>query len=103
MPQMGQITDILVNVATHKADVVFNEPSFVNGYMKANPNTLRLAQDTPFQVFPTSLAVEIHETQLRDMLDSALAELQNQGAIEKIISKYSTDPKVFLRVAKPYQ
>ena len=35
VPQLGQVTDILVNVATHKADIVFNEPSFVNDYIKA--------------------------------------------------------------------
>jgi ABC-type amino acid transport substrate-binding protein len=103
VPQLGQLTDILVNVTTHKADVVFNEPSFVNDYIKTNPGTLRLAQDTPFQVFQTSLGVDIRETQLREMLDSALAELQNQGVIDEILSTYSNDPKVFLRVAKPYQ
>jgi ABC-type amino acid transport substrate-binding protein len=103
VPQLGQITDILVNVASHKADVVFNEPSFVNNYIKANPNSLRLAQDKPFQVFQTSLGVEIHETELRDMLDSALTELQNQGIVENIISKYSNDPTIFLRPALPYR
>ena len=102
VPQLGQITDILMNVATHKADVVFQEPSMVNDFLKTNPNTLRAAQDQPFQVFQTSLVVDIHESQLRDMLDSALSELQNQGIIEEIISKYSTDPKIFLRIAKPY-
>ncbi len=102
VPQMGQLTDILVNVATHKADIVFAEPSYVNAYLQANPNTLRFAQDTPFQVFPSSLGVDIHEPELRDMLDSALVELHNQGVIEEIISKYTSDPRVFLRVAKPY-
>ena len=103
VPQMGQITDILVNVATHKADIVFNEPSFVDDYVKSNPGTLRRAQEQPYQFFPTSFGVEIHETELRDMLDSALIELENQGIINDIISKYNSDPKVFLRVAKPYQ
>lgn len=102
IPQLGQITDILTNVADRKADIVFTEPSFVNGFMEANPGKLRRAQNTPFQTFPTCLAVEIHETELRDMLDSALAELHSTGVIDRIISKYSTDPAVFLRVAKPY-
>ena len=103
VPQLGQITDILSNVADHKADIAFNEPSFVNEFMKKNPGKLRRAQDAPFQYFPTSLAVEIHEVQLRDMLDSALVELQNQGAVEEIIAKYNPDPSVFLRTAPPYK
>lgn len=103
VPQLGQGTDIFVNVATNKADIVFNEPSITDEYIKNNPGTLRRASDVPFQTYPTCLDVEIHETQLRDMLDSALIELQNAGVIEEIISKYNKDPKVFLRVAKPYQ
>ena len=103
VPQLGQITDILMNVATHKADVVFNEPSFVNDYIKANPNSLRRAQEEPFQTYPSVFAMDIHEMQLREMVDSALTELLNQGGIDQILSKYNDDPKVFLRVAKPYR
>ena len=102
IPQLGQITDILENVAKRKADMVFNEPSFVEEYMKANPNKLRRAQDKPFQFFPTSYCVEIHETQLKEMLDSALVELQNDGTIDQIITRYSATPQTFLRVATPY-
>ena len=100
VPQLGQYTDLFVNVATHKADIAFNEPSVANGYMKANPDTLRRAQSLPYQVFPTCLAVDLHETELRNMLDSALVEIQNNGVVDEIISKYSTDPQEFLRVAK---
>lgn len=102
VPQLGQVTDILVNVATHKADIVFNEPSFADDFIKANPGKIRRAQDIPLQVFPTVFAVDIHETQLLDMLNSALTELQNAGVIDTIIAKYNSDPHVFLRVAKPY-
>jgi len=103
IPQLGQITDILVNVSTHKADIVLNEPSFVDDYIKNNPNTLRRVSKEPFEVFETAFAVDMRETQLREMLNSALAELENQGVIDGIISKYNPDPKVFLHVAKPYQ
>jgi ABC-type amino acid transport substrate-binding protein len=103
VPQLGQYTDILMNVTTHKADVTFAEVSLVDAFTKANPHSLRPLQSQPFEVFQSSLAVDIRETQLRDMLDNTLAELQNQGVVDVIISKYSSDPKEFLRVAKPYQ
>jgi lysine/arginine/ornithine transport system substrate-binding protein len=103
VPQLGQITDIFLNVATDKADIVFNEPSLADDFIKANPGKLRRASNTPFETFQTSLNIEIHETQLRDMLDSALIELQNNGTVDAIITKYNSDPKVFLRAAKPYQ
>jgi len=102
IPQLGQLTDTLVNVATHKADIVFSDSAFADDFIKSNPGKLRRAQDKPFQFFPASYAVDIHETQLREMLDSALVELHNSGVIEEIISKYNNDPAIFLRVAKPY-
>lgn len=103
VPQLGQITDIFMNVATGKADVVFQEPTLAEGFNKANPGKLRQAQEKPFQAIQISIAVSLPETQLRDMLDSTLSELHNQGVIEQIISKYNNDPKMFLRVAQPYK
>ncbi len=103
LPGNSQITESFLNVATHKADVVFNTPTAVNAFMKANPNTLRLAQDKPFKIFPSTFGVEIHETQLRDMLDSALIELQNQGIVDSIVESYTNDTHEFLHVALPYK
>ena len=103
VPELGQITDIFLHVADNKADVVFNDSAIAEAFMKANPDKLRRVQDTPYQVFPTSLVVELHETELLAMLDSAVVELQHSGDIERIISKYTKDPKVLLRLAKPYQ
>lgn len=103
IPGISPLSDVLLNVAMRKADVVFNEPSFVEGYIAANPGTLRRAQDKPFQVVEVSFAVNLPEKQLRDMLDSTLSELHNQGVIEQIISKYNSDPKIFLRIAQPYK
>jgi len=102
VPQLGQSTDILMNVATHKADIVFTSSDIVGEFIKANPHSIRAAQDTPFQVFPAAIPVDIHETQLHDMIDSAMVELHNQGIVEEILTKYQADPKDYLRLAKPY-
>jgi len=102
VPQLGQITDVLVNLSTGKADITFGEPSFVDDFIKSHPNEIRRAQDKPFEFFETSYAVDIHEALLRDMLDNALTELENNGVIDGIISKYNPDPKVFMRPASPY-
>ncbi len=103
IPALAQPSDMLLNVAMHKADIVFTEPSFAAGYMQANPKTLRRAQDKPFQTFATAFAVEIHEHELQTMLDNALTELQNQGVVTEIIAHYAQDPTLFLRIAHPYQ
>lgn len=101
LPQLSPPTDMLVNVSSGKADLVFTESSFAEAFIKQNPNSLRRAQETPYQIFPTALPVEIHETQLRDMLDSALTELRNQGTIAAIVKSHVSDNSVLL-VAPPY-
>jgi len=104
IPGNSAVSDVFLNVATHKADIVF-EPAFnAHGFMLANPKKLRLAQARPFLVFQSCLAVEIHETQLKEMLDSAIIELQDQGIIQQIVAKYSpADSGEYLRVALPYR
>lgn len=103
VPQLGQVSDILMNVADGKADIVFTEPVFVSGFIKANPGKLRKLQSEPYQVFETApVVVDIHEPMLRDMLDGAVVEILNFGEMDKIIDRYNTDRSVIMRLAKPY-
>ncbi len=103
VPGTGQVTDIFMNVATHKADIVFYAPATANAFIRANPGSLRMAQDKPLQVFPSCYAMELRESLLQNMLDSAVIELQGQGVIDRIMKKYTGDTKEYLPVAKPYQ
>ncbi|MFZ2620646.1 MAG: transporter substrate-binding domain-containing protein [Alphaproteobacteria bacterium] len=102
--QMGQISDILMNVANNKADIVFTEPSFANGYMKNNPNVLRKVSEKPYQLYQTSpISVEIREVQLREMLDNALTQLVNFGRVDKIIRKHIHNADEYIPATKLYQ
>lgn len=103
VPSTVQISEALNNVATNKADIIITDYGFGKGYMEANPNKLRLLMDKPFQVFQTSYAFDIRERTLRDVIDGALIEMQNQGVVEQIIHKYSQDDKAFLLPALPYR
>ena len=103
IPQLAEITQMLMNVQTGKADVVFTEPGLVKDFLKTNPDSLRKVGDQPFQVYPNSFGVLLGETKLRIMMDSALTEMLNQGIVQKIVDKYEPDKNVFIPVAKPYQ
>ncbi|MDD2325192.1 MAG: transporter substrate-binding domain-containing protein [Alphaproteobacteria bacterium] len=103
IPSTVQVSEALNNVATSKADIIITDYGFGEGYIKNNPNTLRRLSDDPFQVFQTSYAFDIHESQLREMIDNALIEMQNQGIVDQIIDKHSSDPKEIIRPALPYR
>ncbi|MEJ0063037.1 MAG: transporter substrate-binding domain-containing protein [Alphaproteobacteria bacterium] len=102
IPELADITQLFMNVATGKADGVFNEPGLAKDYASKNPGTLRQVTKEPFQVFPNSMGMAIGENNLTRTIDSALTELMNSGEIDRIIAKYDPDRSIFMPVAKPY-
>ena len=105
IPQMaGSGTELLMNVATGKADVTFTDA--VNGaqFMKANPGKIQpVKMDMPLRLMPNTIAVAGDEERLQDFINTGLLELQNSGVFEKILKKYDAAyPGVLVRVAQPY-
>lgn len=102
IPQLGDITQLVMDVATGKADAVFLEPSLAYDFAKKNPGKIRQVTKEPYQVFPDSFGMLIGEEKFKDMIDSALIEMMNQGAVDRIIEKYEPDRSIFMPVQKPY-
>jgi ABC-type amino acid transport substrate-binding protein len=105
-PQMAPATDLLMNVMTKKADVTFNNASYISEFEKMNPKKLRAVKtNRPIRFYHNSLAVDIHELELREVLNSAITELEGSGKIDKIMNKYSSKdyPDILYRTAKPYE
>jgi ABC-type amino acid transport substrate-binding protein len=85
---------LLLAVTTKNADVVFSDPFTGDDFIRNNQNTLKqVANVPPVRVFPESFAVAKGETKLRDMLNVALAQMQNSGYIRATLDKYLSDHK----------
>ena len=102
IPQLADISQLLLNVDTGKADGVFLEPSLALDYSLKNPGKIKQVTKEPYQVFPNSFGVLLGEAKLKEMLDSALVELINQGEIDRIIARHEPDRSIFMPVQKPY-
>ncbi|MFZ2620648.1 MAG: transporter substrate-binding domain-containing protein [Alphaproteobacteria bacterium] len=102
IPQLADLNDILLNVAMKKADIVFNEASFVNGFLAQNPGKLKKLSDKPFNIFSLALSIPQEENRLKGMMETALTEMQGQGVIEKIVRSYEPDPGIILMPQPPY-
>ncbi|MBI1327509.1 MAG: transporter substrate-binding domain-containing protein [Alphaproteobacteria bacterium] len=102
LPQMAELMQLFLAVTAKKADAVFVEPSTAKEFAKNNPGLIRQATKEPYQIFPNSLGVNMGEEKLKNLLDSALVEMMNQGAIERMISERQPDRSVFMPVAKPF-
>jgi ABC-type amino acid transport substrate-binding protein len=102
LPQLTDISQMLLEVASNKADVVFTEPYFVNEYLKSNPGKIKnVAAEKPIRVLGNCYMFKKNEVQLEEMLDVAIEDLQNRGFVDEVLKKYEPMPNTFYRVAEP--
>lgn len=92
LPQMAVVSDMMMSLITKKADIIFLDPVRTAVFEKENKGKIAPVKDiTPLQVIGTSFGVKGGELQLRDMIDTALRELINDGTVEKLLAETSKD------------
>lgn len=103
LPQDTQISLVLLNVTTRKADVAFVEPAVAEEFLANNPNTIKnIAKENPIRAYGNTWVVSKNESAFKNMLDVAIQELQNNGKIDELVEQYSKYPGSFYPVSKPY-
>ncbi len=80
---------LLENVATGKADVVFQDPFTFAGYNAANPNKLRQVQADDVAVFYAAYAIKFGEDDFKWVIDAAINQQINHGYIAKLAKDYN--------------
>jgi ABC-type amino acid transport substrate-binding protein len=104
LPQTADISQVLLEVATNKADVCFVEPAVALEYISKNPGTIKEVRNVPpLRVFPNVMMIGKGEVELASMLNIAIEELINNGFVEKVIQKYEKYEGSFQRTALPYR
>ena len=103
IPQMGDVSQLFLNVSTGKADGVFSETSLAKDFSDKNPGQIRQVTKEPYNVYPDSFGVRLGEVKLQQALDSALLEILNQGEMDRIIGRFDPDRSIFMPVARPYE
>lgn len=103
LPNLADISQLMTEIVTGKADVGFFELMNSAQFSKSNPGKLRLLNPgQPLRVFQNTLGLPPNEPQLKSMLDSALYEMRDSGFIEKLLRKYEPEQGTMYRVAVPY-
>ena len=84
--------------------MTFVEPAVANGFLAKNPGTVEPVKGiAPLRVFPNVMMVAKGDAELLSMLNTALEEASNTGAVDRIISAYEPAPGLFLRRNVPYR
>jgi len=104
MPASVSGPAVLQEIVTKKADAILLDRNGEVEYNKNNPAKLKLI-DTPHpvKVQPFALVVGRDEMVLKDFLDNAIHDLNNDGSIDRYMKKWEATPNLFLRVAPPQE
>jgi polar amino acid transport system substrate-binding protein len=104
LPQMSDVSQMLLEVETKKADVTFVEPYIAEKYLLNKGSVLvNIAVDSPVRIFPNSYMLNKGETDLKSMLDIAIHEQINLGYVEKLMVKYTGSNTAFYLPASHYK
>ena len=92
-------TYVLLNIVLNKADVTFAEPSAISLFLDKNPGQLRdLLPEEYVHFFANAYALKLGEPKFKEMLNTALEEIREDGTLEAIIRKHERRPGEFVRV-----
>lgn len=97
-PDTAGISQLLLDVATGKADVLFTEQEKGLEFLQSHPGALiNIATNHPIRVFPNVFMIRRNEPQLKNMIDVGVAELKHSGYVESTIRRYEPYPGSYPR------
>jgi polar amino acid transport system substrate-binding protein len=104
MPQLTDVSQMLLSVADGKADMAFLESSVANQFIKNNPGKVKnITPLKPLVIYANVMLIKKGEFTFKSSIDNAILELLNNGYIDGVINKYEKEyPGGFYRVAVPY-
>lgn len=89
LPQTASGSEMLLQVVSKKADIVFTPADTVFEFSKTNPNLLRRIEGIgPVRVYGEMMTMKNGETELKNQLDIAIEQLVNDGVIKQLTDKY---------------
>lgn len=104
LPQMSDVSQVLLNVAQGRADVTFVEPYIGNQFLQNNPGSVKnLVAQKPIRIFGNTVMFRRGQYEFKTMLNIAIEELINSGFVDGLVTKYETFPGAFYRRSNPYQ
>ncbi len=104
LPNLTAFTQVLVEVATGKADVTMVDANTFGAYNASNPDKLKIVQiNNPVRIYQSGFAFKSDEFQMRDAVSLALDELILDGTIDRILDQYEQYDHALYRVEIPYR
>lgn len=98
LPATADPALLMLNVTTHKADVVIMDPLSVTKFNATNADKMTRIHDQPIAVYPINFSVNKNETGLRDMINYAVDIFVHTGKYDQLFEKYDPEHDAFIKV-----
>jgi polar amino acid transport system substrate-binding protein len=103
LPQLTDLSQMLLAVSSGKADMTFTEPTIATGFQKHNLGSLSVANGgKPVRVFPNCWMYKRNQSEFKNMIDTLIDEISNDESLDKIIASHESAPGMLYRVTRPY-
>jgi ABC-type amino acid transport substrate-binding protein len=104
LPHNTDLAQVLLNVVDRKADVTFAEPYLVGEFMRSHPGSLRdVAVARPIRTYPNVMLVAKGNYELKGLLDNMVQEVNNSGAMDRILARYDQGRGAIFATTQPYR
>src|SRR5258708_7000279 len=102
LPQQADVSQLLLQLSSHKADVTFVEPAVADEFLAKNAGSIRrVAGVPPVRLFPNCFLFRKGDTGLRDAINIAIVELTNSRRLPSIIGPRDPDGSHFIVPSPP--
>jgi ABC-type amino acid transport substrate-binding protein len=102
VPQLSDASQLLMTLATHKADATVTDPMTADKFIAQNPGKIRRLPGPPARVLAVAFSIPPGEERFKTMLNLASQSLLDSGFVERVLKKYPKADSTLLRIAKPY-
>ncbi|PZP54559.1 MAG: hypothetical protein DI586_09545 [Micavibrio aeruginosavorus] len=104
IPQTADYSQLLEDVKTGKSDLTLISGETFDAFNRKNPGILKYAQTgKPIGAFRVAFGLPKGDYQLKQTIDTAIDELQDEGTLGKILDGYDPEARLYLRLATPYE
>ena len=104
IPPNSDYSLLLEDLKNGKSDVSFVAAETFYRFNEKEPGVLKIAGDgKPLSVLRVGFGLPQWDRSFKSLIDSAINNLQDDGALNKILDKYDPKRNLFLRLPQPYR
>jgi ABC-type amino acid transport substrate-binding protein len=102
-PVLVDYSQLLLEVSSGKSDVTFYNNLIANRYLKQNPGKLKRVGSSPIRIFAECFTFPRGDYAFSSMMNSALLELIENGALDRAFLRAGENPSEYYRRAYPFR